>query len=328
MCLLIASHTPHAQHYPDTVIGHVPYNGIVEQTLSVGRYAMSDRAPQRPPTDNDKGAWNAYWTELGMAWRTEPEIGDERQQYLAARRAITANTEQGIYPFKDVRLDRADIEWLLATHQGTDVRGPVEWSLVERDQPKDTWRLGLDLRGADVRGQVLDALPLTRLRGGLTRREWTSHRPELTELAAVHFEGASLARVHLEGAELRGAHLDEANLTAACLQYTVLSEAHLEKASLVAADLERAHMPLTHVSEANLASALCCGAFAQVSNLRRANLHGANLDRADFSEAQMEGCTLTQAVLRRTKFVATHLAGANLRASKAQEAWFERADLA
>src|SRR5881227_2348314 len=72
-------------------------------------------AAQRP-ANNDTEAWKAYWKEQGQLWRTEPEIDVERQKYLAARRNIQPNIEQGIYPFKDIKLSRADVEWLLAIH--------------------------------------------------------------------------------------------------------------------------------------------------------------------------------------------------------------------
>ena len=40
--------------------------------------------------------------------------------------AMEFSRKQGVYPFKDIKLSRADIEWLLAMHEGG--RGPVEWS--------------------------------------------------------------------------------------------------------------------------------------------------------------------------------------------------------
>ena len=71
------------------------------------------------PTNDDKDAWIAYWKAQGQPWRTEPEINLERQYYLAERRSITPDIEQGIYPFKNIdsKLSRADVEWLLATHE-------------------------------------------------------------------------------------------------------------------------------------------------------------------------------------------------------------------
>src|SRR3974390_2755205 len=78
-------------------------------------------ALQRPAND-DTEAWKAYWKERGQPWRTEPEIDTKRQKYLAERRNIQPNIEQGIYPFKEIKLSRADVEWLLATHEHG--RGP------------------------------------------------------------------------------------------------------------------------------------------------------------------------------------------------------------
>src|SRR5713101_5784 len=96
-------------------------------------------ALQRPVND-DKEAWKKYWQAQGQPWRTESEIDVERQKYLAERRSITPNIEQGIYPFKDIKLNRADVEWLLATHDGG--RGPIDWNDESQRERK-----GLDLRG-------------------------------------------------------------------------------------------------------------------------------------------------------------------------------------
>src|ERR1700719_2629066 len=84
-------------------------------------------ALQRPATD-DPTTWRAYWLAQGWPWRTEPEIDAERQKFLTERRAIVQNIEKGIYPFKDIepKLTRADVEWLLATHENG--RGPVDWN--------------------------------------------------------------------------------------------------------------------------------------------------------------------------------------------------------
>ena len=62
----------------------------------------------------------------------------------------------GIYPFRDIKLSRVDIEWLLETHENG--RGPVDWSDEHQRE-----REGLDLRGAD-----LGDLPLAGICGGLT----------------------------------------------------------------------------------------------------------------------------------------------------------------
>lgn len=107
-------------------------------------------APE-PPTNDDKEAWKQYWAaiqpkewfEAWGYWRTEPEIDAARKAYLTKRRAIQPNIGKGIYPFKDVVLSRADIEWLLATHD--DGRGPVNWKTE-----LSSGRKGLDLRGAII----------------------------------------------------------------------------------------------------------------------------------------------------------------------------------
>jgi hypothetical protein len=53
-----------------------------------------------------------------MPWRSEPEIPSERQAFLAERCMTQANIEAGTFAFRDVngsiRLERADIEWLVA----------------------------------------------------------------------------------------------------------------------------------------------------------------------------------------------------------------------
>ena len=137
------------------------------------------------PTTNDPEAWKTYWNAQGQAWRTEPEIDEERQKYLAERRNITPDIGKGIYPFKDIKLARTDIEWLLATHENG--RGPVEWN--GHYQRKN---IGLDLRGADLQREDLHSLPLECMRGGLNHSEWLNATLEQRNMAAMHLENANL----------------------------------------------------------------------------------------------------------------------------------------
>ena len=190
------------------------------------------------PATSNRDKWKVYWIALGQPWRLEPEIGIERQQYLAGRRNITPNIQQIIFPFKDIKLDRADVEWLLATHE--DERGPVDWS----DESQRT-RLGIDLRGADLRKADLHRLPLVSIHGGLNETEWAEATLEQRLLAAVHLEEANLEEAHLEGAILYSAHLEGANLR----------EAHLEKAGLYRAHLEGAYLRYAHLGGAFLRKA-------------------------------------------------------------------------
>src|SRR6266516_1495557 len=176
-------------------------------------------ALQRPAND-DTEAWKEYWKTQGQEWRTEPEIDTERQKYLDERRSITPDIEQGIYPFKDIRLSRADVEWLLATHENG--RGPVDWSNENQRE-----RTGLDLRGADLCQADLRNLPLACIQGGLGGHVQSYAIEGLDDNAIVHMEKAILREAHLECANLRKAHMQGADLFRAHLEATYLNEANL-----------------------------------------------------------------------------------------------------
>ena len=218
---------------------------------------MNDAA-QRPTSDEDREGWQTYWAktqphewyERWGYWRTEPEIDEQRQRFLARRRAVQPDVETGIYPFRDesgaIKLTRADVEWLLATHEpeGDGTVGPIVWS-EEQSKPPEERRWGLDVRGADLSDLNLDGLPLSCLRAGLTIPEGTSTTrrkrrlavPTLrnSDLFGAHLEGALLSRVYLEGADLQTAHLAQADLFGAHLEGALLSQAHLEGALLARA---------------------------------------------------------------------------------------------
>src|SRR5262245_42083021 len=80
---------------------------------------------EQRPADDDRAGWRAYWQTLQQPWRTEPELDAERQGPLARRREITPSIREGAYPFGGMTLGRAEVEWLLATHEHG--RGPVDW---------------------------------------------------------------------------------------------------------------------------------------------------------------------------------------------------------
>lgn len=100
----------------------------------------------------DRLRLSKYWEAQGQPWRTECEIYAKRQAYLSKRRAIVPDIEKGVYPFINISLSRADVEWLLATHENG--QGPVDWS---DEQQRD--RKGLDLRGASLSRIDLSNLP-------------------------------------------------------------------------------------------------------------------------------------------------------------------------
>jgi uncharacterized protein YjbI with pentapeptide repeats len=204
------------------------------------------------PTTNDRTIWQVYWEEQGQPWRTEPEIDEDRQKILTDRRCITPDIKQGSYPFKDVRLSRADVEWLLATHESG--RGPVDWS--DENQRK---REGLDLRGADLSKADLSHLPLACIQAGLTGSDWFYSSPEQGQWAAAHMENVILIGAHLEAAKFNDVSLRDANLY----------QAHLEAAEVKYASLEGAYLNESHLGGANFS-----GSHLEGTDLRRAHLEG------------------------------------------------------
>lgn len=235
-------------------------------------------AIQRPTTNDNTAKWKASWKAQGQPWRTEPEIDGERQKYLAKRLCITPDIEKGVYPFKDVKLNRSDVEWLLSNHENG--RGPVDWT----DQSQRN-REGLDLRGAMLHEENLSKLPLARLLGAIdTRRQAT-----LTgEFIFTTTEQRDMAAVHLEGANLEGSHLEKANLSRGRLNRANIRRAHLESADLFFAHLEEAFL-----SHAHLEGAILRGCHLEGTILYKAHLAGADFLRAIFNhDTNLEGVLL------------------------------------
>jgi Pentapeptide repeats (8 copies) len=167
-----------------------------------------------------------------MPWRTEREIGEDRKRDLEACRAVQPDIERGAYPFKGVepKLTRADVEWLLETHESGGVQGPMEWNAAGLKR-----REGLDLRGADLHGVDLSSLPLSFTIAGLSLEDRSpdpNQYPTEIEGAAIHLEGASPRHTDLRQAYMRGAYLGGARLRYAHLEGTRLQGAHLERAIL------------------------------------------------------------------------------------------------
>jgi uncharacterized protein YjbI with pentapeptide repeats len=129
---------------------------------------------------------------------TEPEISLERQEELKQCLKPIPDSIQGLYPFRGMKLDRADVEWLSATHDSG--RDPVDWV----NEP-DSGLTGLDLRGADLRQADLHHLPLNRLRGGFTMMEYRVATVEQRRMAVVLMEEANLFGAQLERANLYSA---------------------------------------------------------------------------------------------------------------------------
>lgn len=217
-------------------------------------------------------SWNAFWAAQGMAWRTEPEIDEARQRFLANRRAVTPNVQQGIYPFRDehgsIALTRSDVEWLLETHESGGLRGPIDWN----DQMQ-RGRQGLDLRGADVRSTDLARLPLDGIQAGLTSEEYDVATAVQCRWACTDFEQASLYKTGLRASTLRQTQFTGANLR----------EAHLEAADLAHAVMQHADLRLAFFDEASL--------------LTNANLEGARLADVRWNSANLSGINWARAVV-------------------------------
>ena len=225
---------------------------------------MSKAPPslQRPNTDDDR-AWHAYWEAQDQPWRTEPEIDIERQQYLDEHLTVKER-EWERYPFKDIVLDRADVEWLLAKY--ADGRGFAEM------------RNGLDLRGANLCKVDLHGLPLQGV-------DLYNARMEGTDLREVHLERANLSAAYLQDAYLYNAHLEDAYLSEAQLNGADLRAAHLEGADLSEAYLERANLSEAHLEKTNLKGAHLEGAGIRAAHLEGTDLSGAHLEGSNLSGA-------------------------------------------
>lgn len=232
-------------------------------------------------------------------WRKEPEIASTRQEFLRQRLAIVPDIQQNIYPFKDIKLTRADIEWLLINHEQG--RGPVDWN-----DPTQRERPGLDLRGADLQRINLRGLPLAYLRGGLTQKEWIATTLEQREQAAINLKHADLSEAHLEGAILRGAFLQHASLRRTFMQHTTLFQAHLEQAYLRKAHLEGANLMYAHMEGTYLRKAYLMGAdlrnahFDSATIIEKVTLHDEHWGCVLLADIHWNDCNLSLINWRRT----------------------------
>jgi len=278
-------------------------------------------ARSQPPASSAHAAWRAYWQAYGLPWRTEPEIDKGRQEELGSHGIVTPDSAES--PFKDMKLSRADVEWLLATHEGG--RGPVDRT---DEQQRDRW--GLNLHGADLRDADLGGLPLAALLADsdthLEKVNLYEARLEGALLSEAHLEGAELSYARLVDARLHRAHLEGASLLEADLQGAHLNNAHLEGSSLVGAHLEGAYLDEAHLEGAHLSLAHLEGAILALANLEGADFREARMDNAVLSRAHAEGAKLTEARLEDASLNGSHLEGAHLVGARLQgadltEAW-------
>ncbi|MGH2486086.1 MAG: pentapeptide repeat-containing protein, partial [Ktedonobacterales bacterium] len=239
---------------------------------------MSEQAQRL--ANNDRASWQAYWSAQGMPWRAEPEIDEERQRFLAGRRQIESDFEHANHPFEGIKLDRADIEWLLTTHESRGMRGPVDAS-----DEKQSEREGLNLAGVDLQKSKLDGLPLAR-----------------ATFNEAHLEQTNLSNAQLEEADFQNAHLEAAVLIDANLKGAALADAHLVAATLWRACLNDANFEFAHMEGVDLSEA----------NLQGTNFTNADLEAANLSEAHLQGSVMHGACLAGAYLFGAHMEGADL----------------
>ncbi len=284
----------------------------VSPSVSPDDDASAETVPAAgPPATDDRAAWRAWWRSQGQSWRLEPEIPPARQALLAERRAIVAEVRVNLYPFAGVSLTRADVEWLLATHENG--RGPVMW-----DDPAQRERVGLDLRGADLQGANLRGLPLARLLGGLAGATGeqvaaAAVRLERSDLREAQLQGADLRGARLEGARAEGAHMELAQCVRAQMKQIDLRHAHLQGASLREAFMEKANLYEAHLEGATLSGTRLQAASLSGAHLEGASIGGARLEQAFLRHTHLEGARLYGARLDRASLIGAHLAGAMMR---------------
>ncbi len=193
------------------------------------------------PAQNDRAGWRAYWDALGQPWRTEPEARPERRQILAERRAQAS--AGGASGFAGLKMDRTDVEWLLATHVSRGITGPVD-----AEDPAHRLREGLNLQGADLRQAKLNGLPLARV-------NLSNAHLERANFSGAHLERASFANSQLQGAVFTNAWLTDASFRQAQMPDALFTDAHLESANLYQADCRNASFYIAHLEGAYLGQA-------------------------------------------------------------------------
>lgn len=267
----------------------------------------------------ERDALRDFWAARGQPWRTEPEIDEARQGFLAERRATKAVPREGIFRFAGVRLARADVEWLLATHddQGGAV-GPVDWS-----DPAQRKRRGLDLRGADLRHVDLSGLPLANLLAESPRTWDRGTRPEKMEEAdpgIVRLDGANLDHAHLEGALFGRAALSGASLRGAFLTQTSFLQAYLEGACLDEAWGEGTYFSSADLTGASLRAAVFADATFSYTAMDDVDATGAHLTRSQLNTKTMNRIRLDDAHLEHARLSYPVMDGASLRRAHLEDA--------
>jgi uncharacterized protein YjbI with pentapeptide repeats len=287
--------------------------------------------PSQLSASDDVEWWIQHWKAQGEPWRMEPEIDIKRQDELQTLRATFIDISHNVYPFHNFPLSRADIEWLLSTHESEGQRGPVLY-----DDERQWRRKGIDISGANLAKVDLSNLPLARLKGvsiplGTTVSTYpvVSINLERANLTNARLEGADLAWGSLRKANLTGAYLEDANLTEAHLEDADCSDSHFEEANLCNTHLERASLTRAHAEEASFRDAHLEHANCGEAHFAGANFVGAYLTHVRFTKAHLESSDFRRASTQQTNadFRGVYLEGANLEEASLEKADFRDAHL-
>lgn len=286
-----------------------------------GQRIRTVKSLPQPETD-DHAAWSEYWHAIGQPWRTEPLISSERQAELEERRKVRPKAAARRFPFSGMRLSRADVEWLLATHQSG--RKPID-----PDDLSQRRRHGIDLRMADVSGVDLSGLSLIHLWGAADRSFLSSRREHAarmrsTRLVGADLRGATLCWVDFIGANLTGADLREADIRTANFSDAILVGAKLEGSypwlgvKFIRADLSGAHLgrlsfDWADLDGANLKQVDGERTVFRYASLRQARLAHAHLRTSQFIHVKLDGADLTSTDLSYARFYDVLLEGACLK---------------
>lgn len=273
------------------------------QYLSFVRLSSLMKKQAFPSTPS---SWEVYWRERQQEWRTEPEISAERQKELAKRRTFITERDKDIYPFTSVQLNRADIEWLIATYK---LR--YETVLPSGNEAQGD-PIGLDLRGATIIGDKwhdvnLSFLPLDYL-NKLSIFDQVEMGMERAFLENKHVTctiqgNANFYRASLKQADLSEMDLVRATFNMATMEGIDFSYSNLEKASFLEAMMEHAHFMYAHLEKARFEGA----------KLTKASFYGAHLEQAVFGRADLENVDFTEANLNGADFLSANLTKAFLR---------------
>lgn len=259
----------------------------------------------RRPASNHRAEWQEYWNALGMPWRKEPEIDSERQRFLSERRMINPDVRKGKYPFRDqngsIELHRADLEWLLATHESDGVVGPVEWANEQHQH-----RTGLDLRGADLRKAKLERLPLARAQLSFAGVEQRTYPDPITDEQAS-WSVAQVGKLTVVEAELQGAYLNGLDLEEVHLEETNLERAEISGANLSGAFIKSANLCRADLSDSTLDDARILGSIRNRTKLNHANLTNASFENVEVEDMEAIRADFTKAKLKDSSFIRSHL---------------------